>query len=154
MNPTLESLPGMFELDPRLRADTFLVGKTDLCSLLLMNDSRYPWLILVPELLGVTEPFDLIKLDQTTLWQESMVLAAFMKRHFSADKLNVAALGNQVSQLHVHHVARFHHDVAWPGPVWGVGAAVPYGETAAQEQLLALREGLLQALSLTVPQDR
>jgi diadenosine tetraphosphate (Ap4A) HIT family hydrolase len=146
MNPTLESLPGMFELDPRLRADTLLVGKTDLCSLLLMNDSRYPWLILVPELLGVTEPFDLTKVDQTTLWEESMVLAAFMKRHFSADKLNVAALGNQV--------ARFHHDEAWPGPVWGVGAAVPYGETAAQEQVLELREGLVQALSLTVPQDR
>jgi len=138
-----------FELDPRLAADTFLVGETPLCQLLLMNDARYPWLILVPRRGDITEPFELGEADQAQLWQESMRLGEAMKAHFAADKLNIAALGNQVAQLHVHHIARFHVDAAWPGPVWGVGSAVPYGDAARDALVGELRGVLQQPLGLT-----
>ena len=138
-----------FQLDPRLAADTFLVGETPLSQVLLMNDARYPWLILVPRRSDVTEPFQLSEADQAQLWQESMRLGAAMKAHFAADKLNLAALGNQVAQLHVHHIARFHADDAWPGPVWGVGSAVPYSDPAVEVLKGELRSLLQQPLSLT-----
>ena len=138
-----------FQLDPRLAADTFLVGETPLSQVLLMNDARYPWLILVPRRSDVTEPFQLSEADQAQLWQESMWLGEAMKAHFAADKLNIAALGNQVAQLHVHHIARFHADDAWPGPVWGVGNAVPYSDPALEVLKGELRSLLQQPLSLT-----
>ncbi len=138
-----------FELDPRLAADTFLLGQTPLSQVLLMNDARYPWLILVPRRSDITEPFELSKADQAQLWQESMRLGGAMKAHFAADKINVAALGNQVAQLHVHHIARFHVDAAWPGPVWGVGRAVPYEAAAVQALMHELRSLLQQPLGLT-----
>ena len=138
-----------FALDPRLAANTFVVGETPLSQLLLMNDARYPWLILVPWRCDVTEPFELSKADQAQLWRESMRLGEAMKAHFAADKLNIAALGNQVAQLHVHHIARFHADDAWPGPVWGVGNAVPYGDAALEALMTELRSLLQQPLGLT-----
>ena len=137
-----------FQLDPRLAADTFLVGETPLSQVLLMNDARYPWLILVPRRSDVTEPFQLSEADQAQLWQESMRLGEAMKAQFAADKLNIAALGNQVAQLHVHHIARFHADNAWPGPVWGVGSAVPYSDPALEVLKGELRSLLQQPLSL------
>ena len=140
-----------FELAPRLAADTFLVGEAPLSQVLLMNDARYPWLILVPRRADVTEPFELSEADQAQLLQESMRLGEAMKAHFAADKLNIAALGNQVAQLHVHHVARFHTDDAWPGPVWGVGSAVPYGEAARDALMNELRSLLQQALGIMEP---
>ncbi len=139
----------MFELDGRLAADTFVLGSTSLSRVLLMNDARFPWLILVPERADVSEPFDLSEADQEQLWQESMRLGGAMKAHFAADKINVAALGNQVAQLHVHHIARFHVDAAWPGPVWGVGRAVPYEAAAVQALMHELRSVLRELLSLT-----
>ena len=138
-----------FELDPRLAADTVLVGETPLSQVLLMNDARYPWLILVPRRGDVTEPFELSEVDQAQLWQESMRLGEAMKAHFAADKLNIAALGNQVAQLHVHHIARFHTDDAWPGPVWGIGSTVPYSDTRLDALMDDLRSLLQQPLSLT-----
>ena len=140
-----------FELDPRLAADTFVVGETLLCQVLLMNDARYPWLILVPWRCDVTEPFELSEADQAQLWRESMRLGEAMKAHFAADKLNIAALGNQVAQLHVHHIARFHADDAWPGPVWGVGSAVPYCHAALEALMNELRSVLQAPLALTEP---
>jgi diadenosine tetraphosphate (Ap4A) HIT family hydrolase len=137
-----------FELDPRLAADTVLVGETPLSQVLLMNDARYPWLILVPRRGGITEPFELSEADQAQLWRESTRLGQAMKAHFAADKLNIAALGNQVAQLHVHHIARFHVDAAWPGPVWGVGSAVPYSDAALDALIGDLRSVLHQPLSL------
>ena len=137
-----------FELDPRLAADTFVVGETPLCRVLLMNDARYPWLILVPRRGDVTEPFGLSEADQAQLWQESMRLGEAMKAHFAADELNIAALGNQVAQLHVHHIARFHSDDAWPGPVWGIGSAVQYGDAARDALIGELRILLRQPLGL------
>ena len=138
-----------FELDPRLAADTFLVGETPLNQVLLMNDARYPWLILVPRRGDTTEPFELSEVDQAQLWRESMRLGQAMKAHFAADKLNIAALGNQVAQLHVHHIARFHADDTWPGPVWGVGSAVPYSDAAREALMGELRSLLLKPLDLT-----
>lgn len=141
-------MPGLFELDPRLAAATLSVGSTALSRVLLMNDARFPWIILVPAREGVTEPFQLASSEQEALWSESMVVAEAMKRHFEADKLNIAALGNQVPQLHVHHIARFHTDDAWPGPVWGVGSAIPYPEAAAEVLVDDLRSRLYEPLAL------
>jgi diadenosine tetraphosphate (Ap4A) HIT family hydrolase len=134
-----------------LAADTFLVGETPLNQLLLMNDARYPWLILVPRRSDITEPFELSDADQAKLWQESMRLGQAMQAHFAADKINIAALGNQVAQLHVHHIARFHTDDAWPGPVWGVGSAVPHSDVALEALMNELRSVLQAPLSLTEP---
>ena len=142
-----------FELDLRLAADTILVGETSLSQVLLMNDARYLWLILVPRRSDVTEPFELSEADQVQLWRESMRLGEAMKAHFAAYKLNIAALGNQVAQLHVHHIARFHTDDAWPGPVWGVSSAVPYSEAARDALINELRSLLQQPLSLMEPSD-
>ena len=129
-----------FELDPRLAADTFLVGETPLSQVLLMNDARYPWLILVPRRADITEPFELSEADQAQLWRESMRLGQAMKAHFAADKLNIAALGNQVAQLHVHHIARF-HTLMMRGPARsGVsGSAVPYQDAARDALMGELR---------------
>ena len=138
-----------FELDPRLAADTFLVGETPLNQVLLMHDARYPWLILVPRRGDTTEPFELSEVDQAQLWRESMRLGQAMKAHFAADKINIAALGNQVAQLHVHHIARFHTDDAWPGPVWGVGSTVPYSDAARDALIGELRSLLREPLGLT-----
>ncbi|QKK10219.1 MAG: HIT domain-containing protein [Pseudomonadota bacterium] len=117
-----------FELHPRLATDTFTLGRFKLCRLLLMNDARFPWCILVPERSGITEIHTLSDEDQILLVRESSLLASRMTETFAADKMNVAALGNVVSQLHVHHVARFRTDVAWPAPVWGCGEPVAYDD--------------------------
>ena len=140
----------MFELDARLEADTHFVAKTALCRLPLMDDARFPWLILVPEVAGISEPFDLSEWNQAVLWQESMRLSRFLKAYYQADKLNIAALGNQVSQLHLHHIARYHSDEAWPGPVWGIGTPEPYATEEATRLIGSLREGLALPLSLTL----
>ena len=107
-----------FALDPRLAADTFVVGETPLSQVLLMNDARYPWLILVPWRCDITEPFELSEADQAQLWRESMRLGEAMKAHFAANKLNIAALGNQVAQLHAHHIARCTSKPAIQQAVW------------------------------------
>jgi diadenosine tetraphosphate (Ap4A) HIT family hydrolase len=99
---------------------------------------------------GISEPFDLSEWNQAVLWQESMRLSRFLKAHYQADKLNIAALGNQVSQLHLHHIARYHSDEAWPGPVWGIGTPEPYAAEEATRLIGSLREGLALPLSLTL----
>jgi diadenosine tetraphosphate (Ap4A) HIT family hydrolase len=138
----------VFELDPQLEADTFPVAITSLNRIVLMNDSRFPWLILVPERPDITEPFELKAEDQRTLMQESMIVGKSLKALFNAHKLNIAALGNQVSQLHIHHIARFRTDAAWPRPVWGAGAAEPYEAEALRERVALLREVLSNELDL------
>ncbi len=138
----------MFKLDPQLEADTFPVGITSLNRIVLMNDSRFPWLILVPERPDIREPFELTDEDQRTLMQESMIVGKSLKALFNAHKLNIAALGNQVSQLHIHHIARFRTDAAWPRPVWGAGAAEPYEAEALRERVALLREVLSNELDL------
>jgi diadenosine tetraphosphate (Ap4A) HIT family hydrolase len=115
-----------FVLDPQLEADTFLLGQFPLCRVLLMNDARYPWLILVPARAGLAEIIDLSASDRTVLMTEMSAASNALKQLFNPDKLNVAALGNRVRQLHVHVLARFVSDAAWPDPVWGVGQAQAY----------------------------
>lgn len=118
----------MFALDSRLQQDCLLVGDFPLCRLLLMNDSNYPWFILVPRREEVSELFQLDADDQRQLWQETALLAETLKDTFAADKMNVATLGNVVNQLHMHVIVRRREDAAWPAPVWGRHPAQPYSE--------------------------
>ncbi|MCI0996757.1 HIT domain-containing protein [Pseudomonas sp. ICMP22404] len=133
----------MFVLDSRLQQDTLPIGDFPLCRLLLSNDSNYPWFILVPRREDISELFQLDDLDQRQLWKETTALAEILKDSFDADKLNVAALGNVVSQLHMHVIVRRHEDAAWPSPVWGKHPARPY----SAEQVTAIRERLRMALT-------
>lgn len=133
---------GPFLLDARLAADTVPVCDWPLCSVLLMNDSRYPWLILVPRSAGASEIFDLAPAERQTLWQEVSRAAERLKAITACRKINVGALGNVVAQLHVHVVAREAGDFAGNGPVWGQGAAVPYADAAREHLLQRLRAEL------------
>ena len=123
-------MAGAFELDARLENDSILLGSIGLCQLRLMNDSRWPWLILVPQRAGIAEVFDLQPLDQAMLTFETNHVAEVLKRICSADKINIAAIGNIVRQLHVHIIARYENDTNWPGPVWGHGQRQPYEDGA------------------------
>lgn len=116
----------MFKLDTRLENDTLAIGDFELCTVRLMNDARYPWIILIPKREGLSEIFQLSDSEQILLTKESTFVAQKLAELVSADKMNVAALGNIVNQLHLHHIARFREDEAWPAPVWGKGQAVPY----------------------------
>jgi diadenosine tetraphosphate (Ap4A) HIT family hydrolase len=126
----------VFALDPRLQQDTLPIGDFPLCRLLLSNDSNYPWFILVPRREAISEIFQLDVADQLLLWQETTTLAQWLKESFDADKMNVATLGNVVSQLHMHVIVRKRDDAAWPAPVWGKHPATPY----TAEQVAAIRE--------------
>ncbi len=149
-----------FSLDPRLAADTLPVGRFALSRLLLMNDATYPWLILVPERPGASELFDLAAADLAVLAAETSLVARMLKRLAGADKVNVAALGNVVAQLHIHVIARSAADPAWPAPVWGRAPARPYpaGEAAGMlDRLAAALDALAPASAATPepsPEDR
>ncbi|MFC0118105.1 HIT domain-containing protein [Pseudoalteromonas xiamenensis] len=127
-----------FELAPELQRDCIFLTDWPLCRVLLLNDSQYPWFVLVPRVVGAREIIDLSEQEQLQFWQESASLSKLIMSVFSPDKLNVAALGNMVPQLHVHHIARFKEDIAWPKPVWGLFPTKPY----SQEQITALKAEL------------
>ncbi|MDO3377877.1 HIT domain-containing protein [Geoalkalibacter halelectricus] len=131
----------MFTLHPQLEADTIMLGDFPLCRLLLMNDAAYPWFILVPRREDIREIFELDEADQAAFLQESTFLARRLSEVFAADKINVAALGNLVPQLHVHHIVRYHDDPAWPAPVWGKAPARPY--TPKELAAMLLKVGLV-----------
>jgi diadenosine tetraphosphate (Ap4A) HIT family hydrolase len=131
-----------FTLDPRLAADTVLLGSSDLCLLLLMDERRYPWLILVPKRAGLSELYELTAAERAQLMEESCAVAEALAQGFGADKINVGALGNIVRQLHVHHVARRVGDPAWPGPVWGHSPREPRDASARDEVVGPLRLAL------------
>ncbi len=131
-----------FALDPRLSADTHIVGDLDLSRLLLMDDMRFPWLILVPRRPGLCELIELPRAEQQLLLDETDRCAHVLHALEKPDKLNIAALGNVVAQLHVHVIARHTHDAAWPRPVWGVGERQPYATDALRARLTALRTAL------------
>lgn len=135
-----------FELDERLAADCAVVGELPLCRVLMMKDRRYPWCILVPRIADVTEIYQLSNEQQQQLQQESVLVGKGLMAEFGGHKLNVAALGNVVSQLHVHHVVRFTTDETWPGPVWGIGSAEAYSPEALAETLTRIRAKLADAL--------
>ncbi len=134
----------MFTLHPQLEKDCLILGDLPLCKVLLMNDALYPWCILVPRRKGIREIHELTQGDQRQLLAESGQLAHALTDLFRPDKLNIAALGNLVPQLHLHHIARFTTDPAWPRPVWGQQPARPYpaGEAAARRAALQTALGL------------
>ncbi|MDZ5601306.1 HIT domain-containing protein [Pseudomonas sp. RP23018S] len=132
----------MFVLDSRLQQDSIELGHLELCSVLLSKDANYPWFILVPRRPEVSELFDLDEADQHQLWQETTQLAQALKSAYGAAKMNVATLGNVVSQLHMHVIVRKRDDAAWPAPVWGRVPAIEY----AAEQVQATRARLKDLL--------
>lgn len=125
----------MFELDSRLVSDTVLVGDFPLCRLLMHRDANYPWFILVPRLEAVTEIYHLSEEDRQQLMRESCQLAEALVDVFSPDKINIATLGNMVPQLHMHHVARYKTDGAWPNPIWGAQAPATYSDAQRCQRL-------------------
>lgn len=138
-----------FVLDPVLAADTSAVLSLGLSDVRLMNDRRFPWLLLVPRRAGAVEIIDLAKPDRATLFEEITATSGALRLATGCDKLNIAALGNQVRQLHVHIIARFEGDAAWPRPVWGTGEAVAY-DPAARDRLADTIRSFLS--SPTLPQ--
>jgi diadenosine tetraphosphate (Ap4A) HIT family hydrolase len=120
-------MSAVFKLDPRLAEGTCFVEELDLSSLLLMNDLRFPWLVLVPRVPNITEIYQLEWAAQQQLWKEITSVSQQASLFFKADKMNIATLGNIVPQLHIHIIARKHNDVEWPKAVWG-GNAIPYSE--------------------------
>ena len=123
----------MFELHPVLENDSILIGRFGLCQIRLINDSNYPWVLLVPEREGLTEIHQLSIEDRSLLAEESAFLSAILADLFEADKMNIAAIGNMVPQLHVHHIVRYKTDPAWPAPVWGKLPMKPYSDEALEE---------------------
>ncbi|MDG1874036.1 MAG: HIT domain-containing protein [Mariniblastus sp.] len=115
-----------FQLHPDLKRDGILIGKLTLCQVLLINDSAYPWFVLVPQRDNVRDTIDLTSEDYESLWSESRVLSKAIMKIFAGEKLNVAALGNITPQFHLHHVVRYSTDAAWPGPIWGKQPLTPY----------------------------
>lgn len=134
--------PDGFALDPRLAADTRLVGDLPLSRVLLMDDARFPWLVLVPRRAGLVELSDLPREERIVLLDEIDHVAGALRALVAPDKINVAALGNVVAQLHVHVIARFRCDEAWPRPVWGVGEAQRHDPDAAAARIVPLRAQL------------
>lgn len=137
-----------FQLHPRLQQDCIDIGRFNLCRLLMMNDSQYPWFILVPEIAGMREIFQLDKAAQALLNEESCLLAERLSAIYQADKMNVAAIGNLVPQLHIHHIVRYQTDNAWPAPVWGRFAAVPYTEQQLVETKVRLSNDYALCMAL------
>ena len=132
----------MFTLDPRLKADTYQLAEIDGIEVRLMRDSRYWWLVLVPQIDGAVEWHDLDEAPQRQLFDLSMRCADALRGLAGADKMNVASLGNMVRQLHVHIIARHEGDAAWPGPVWGIGEMVAYDEENAGQRIKLIQSEL------------
>ena len=139
----------MAEIHPQLRKDCLILGRFQLCHLLLMNDANYPWFILVPDRVDISEIYQLEAADQQQLWLESTVLSTRIMRILQGDKLNVAALGNMVPQLHMHHIVRYRNDRAWPSPVWGKFPSVAYSERELEQLISRLELSTIDCL-LTV----
>jgi diadenosine tetraphosphate (Ap4A) HIT family hydrolase len=131
-----------FVLDARLAGDSAPVIDLPLCSVRLMNDARFTWLLLVPRRAGMSEIHELDEPDQDQLWREVRLAARALRAVAPCDKLNLGALGNIVRQLHVHIVARVVGDAAWPGPVWGSGAAQPYDANLLDQRIAELQSRL------------
>jgi diadenosine tetraphosphate (Ap4A) HIT family hydrolase len=131
-----------FILHPTLAADTAPVTRLELSRVLLRDDRTFPWVILVPERARMRELFELECAERALLMEEIALMSTVLRDLYQPHKINVAALGNQVEQLHVHVIARFHHDPAWPRPIWGVTPAVPYGERERQTLIGALQDGI------------
>lgn len=133
-----------WHLHPQLGEDTHPVASWPLCELRLMDDANHPWLILVPRVAAAVEITDLDPAQQQQLVREVDQASRLLQAAFRPHKINVAALGNLVPQLHVHVIARYREDIAWPKPVWGMAAAQPYAPEALVERIGTLRAALAQ----------
>lgn len=131
-----------FALHAQLAADTYVVGDFPCCRLLLSKDAQYPWCILVPRIVAAKELHRLDDADQLQVLRESVALARAMELIFKPHKMNLAALGNMVPQLHLHHIARYKGDPAWPAPVWGKNPAQAYEPGVAEERIRQLQQAL------------
>jgi diadenosine tetraphosphate (Ap4A) HIT family hydrolase len=131
-----------FQLDPRLDNDSLFLVDWPLCRVLRMNDRAYPWLILVPRRAGKRDLIDLSTADQAVLMGEINRASRAIQNALKAEKLNVAALGNVVAQLHIHVIGRFIDDPAWPRPIWGVQAPLPFDSDEAEVEVIQWRERL------------
>jgi diadenosine tetraphosphate (Ap4A) HIT family hydrolase len=141
MNSTAAPAPcAAWTLDPQLERDTVAVGDLPGSRVLLMNDSNFPWLIVVPRRAGAVEIFDLDEAERARLMRELALLAQLLRDLTACHKINIAAIGNMVSQLHVHVIARRRDDPVWPRPVWGALPARPYGETERDRLIKAIRQ--------------
>jgi len=134
-----------FRLHAQLEADTAFITDLKLSRVLLINDSNFPWTVLVPRRLDATDIYTLSRPDQVQYLLESEALCKSMVQIFKPDKMNVAAIGNIVPQLHIHHVARFTKDIAWPAPVWGFTQAKTYPEDVLQTTVDKIRDTLMVA---------
>lgn len=132
----------MAELHPQLAKDCIEIGRFPLCRVLLMNDANYPWFILVPDREGAREIYQLTAADQQQWLRESAELSRAIVELFQPDKLNIGALGNMVPQLHIHYIARYQDDPAWPRPVWGQVPAKAYDGITLEERRKAMTEAL------------
>ena len=133
-----------WQLHPQLANDTVPVIELTLCEVRLMDDANHPWLVLVPRVADMVEIIDLDPAQRTQLANEIDTACRALKALFKPDKLNVAALGNMVPQLHVHVIARYRDDIAWPRPVWGNATARPYAPEELIERVSALRAALVR----------
>ncbi|TXZ08665.1 HIT domain-containing protein [Vibrio mimicus] len=133
-----------FELHPQLKKDTDVIGHFPLCVALLHKDSAVPWIILVPKKPNLRELHHLPMNEQQQFLVESQIVCQTLESLFSPDKLNLGALGNMVPQLHIHHIARFTHDMAWPGPVWGRTQGVFRSEQEQKQLLSSIQDHLAQ----------
>ena len=131
-----------YTLHPQLEKDSELVIELVLCSVRLINDANYPWLILVPRVANVSDVIDLNDAQQQILWQESALVSRALKYLFTPDKLNIAALGNMVPQLHLHHIVRYQNDVSWPKPIWGQVPSKAYSSEQLIQQIDMIKIGI------------
>lgn len=134
-----------FAINPRLEGDSFFVEDLPLSQVRLMKDANYPWLMLIPRGSDLVELIDLTAEDQQQLMREIAVTSTALRMATDCEKLNVGALGNQVSQLHIHVIARFRADAAWPGPIWGAVPSISYEPEKADSLIADLRRALADA---------
>lgn len=137
-----------FKLHSDLIRDGIDIGSFGLCRVLLINDATYPWFVLVPQTEGLKDTVDMTDLEHATLWQESKIFGSAIMDIFSGEKLNVAALGNMTPQLHIHHIVRYTHDAAWPGPIWGVKPLTPYDSSAVDMMKEKFRKQNIRGFNL------
>lgn len=129
-------------MTPRLEGDSLPITDLALCAVRLMKDANYPWVLMIPRKNDMIEIVDLEEDDQLQLMREIVRVSEALKQVTDCDKLNVGALGNMVPQLHVHVIARFRDDAAWPGPIWGVNPSLPYEEDNADVLVDKLKDAL------------
>ena len=144
MNSTAAPAPvGAFTLNPQLERDTVALGDLPGSRVLLMNDANFPWLIVVPRQAGAQEIFDLDEGARSQVMRELALLARLLKELTGCDKINIAAIGNMVAQLHIHVVARRRDDAAWPRPVWGALPPRPYAAAERERLIQAIRQKIV-----------